>query len=634
MTTLPQPPDLPPGSDEALIPAVIYAAKSTDDLRGSIETQIADCEAMAMHEGWNVVGVYYDEAASAYHGNRGAELARARAHAERLVVDHSQSVLVVQHTDRLARGDGIAAQHLVEILLWARKAGVRIRSVQDDSTGENLLMAVVMGERNHEDSRRKAAATSAGRRRAAERGEPCGSVPDGYMVERTAHGAMIARTVLKNPERIEVYTLLWDMAREGATVIQIVAELARRGYRTAPYHARPRSFTATRVGQVWKNCFYAGLMRSRGEIIGNGNWQAYVDPDEWYRLQRERSGRARHRSRPVGRPQTGLLAGLARCECGGAMIVQRAGRRKDGSRRRTYVCREHMHSAGACLVRPFDATEVERTVVGGLDKLLIDADSWADALLAGREAEIERLTTFVQEAANEVARCERRIEELTARYDRAQESGDEAEIALAKRAWEKHRKTAARAEIRQRAAEDALVAASAQADGDSEAMRARTWQSLFSDLDAVKQDRAALNQALRRWFSDFVLRREDGELRIVPILSEDAANQLFTELGEDRAPADAPAISVILTPPGQTPGLEDGRIIGYDDDPVIAGQRFAKGRCPISVATEVLTAESVGQSDMRPPYRLPHNTQPGSWRGTAGGSPRRSRTAPPARSRL
>ena len=48
------------------IPAVIYAAKSTEDTRGSIPTQLADCRKMAEREGWQIVDEYQDEAASAW----------------------------------------------------------------------------------------------------------------------------------------------------------------------------------------------------------------------------------------------------------------------------------------------------------------------------------------------------------------------------------------------------------------------------------------------------------------------------------------------------------------------------------------------------------------------------------------
>jgi DNA invertase Pin-like site-specific DNA recombinase len=631
MATLPKSSDREAENAGRNVPAVIYAAKSTEDPRGSIDTQIANCKSLCASDGLTVAETYSDEAKSAYHGSRGEGLERAREHAKALAIEHGTCAIVVQHTDRLARGDGVVAEHLVGLLLWARKAGVCIRSVEDDSTGENLLMAAVMGERNHEDSKRKAAATSAGRRRAAERGEWCGSVPDGYATERTPHGAIIVRRVVMHPERREVYRLLWDMATDGATVNQIVADFAKRGYRTAPHRARPRPFDATRIDKALTNCFYAGLMRSRGEIIDTGPWEPYVSAEDWHRLQRERSKRARHRPQSVGRPPTGLLARLARCECGGAMIQQRSGARKDGSRRRTYTCKEHMHGAGACSVRPFDAEEVERTVLGGLDMLLVDAGAWAKALLMGRNAQHARLAAVVDEATREAADCERAIEQLAMRYDAALEAGDQAEIDLTKRAWTERRKTAERAVVRQRAAEDALADAGEQIAEDGEAALAWMWQALSGDLDAVRNERAALNAALRRWFSDFVLSREDGELRIVPVLSTDAATQLFAELGEGCVSADAPKISVVATPPWEEP---EGRVIGYDIDPEIAGRQLGKGRWTISVTTGALTAGMSDQPDRQPPSHLPHNTRQGSWRDTAGGRPPRSRTRPPAPARL
>jgi DNA invertase Pin-like site-specific DNA recombinase len=147
--------------------AVAYGAKSTADTHGSIATQLADCRAMAGREGWDVAGEYTDEAHSGWSGDRGPGLAAAMEHAER-----AKGVLLVQHTDRLARGDGVKARHLIELYLWAAKAGVALRSVQDDATCENLIMAAVMGERNSEDSRRKSLAVAAGMKRRAEAGKP------------------------------------------------------------------------------------------------------------------------------------------------------------------------------------------------------------------------------------------------------------------------------------------------------------------------------------------------------------------------------------------------------------------------------------------------------------------------------
>src|SRR4051794_24894327 len=165
--------------------AVIYAAKSTDDKRGSLDTQVDDCRALADREKWEVIGLergFRDEAKSAYRGNRGDDLARAMAHAER-----ERCALIVQHSDRLARGDGDQARHLVEIVLWARKRGVRLMSVQDPQTfdGMGYVYAALMGDRNHDDSARKSKAVTAGLKRRAERGKAVGALPIGYTAAAT-----------------------------------------------------------------------------------------------------------------------------------------------------------------------------------------------------------------------------------------------------------------------------------------------------------------------------------------------------------------------------------------------------------------------------------------------------------------
>lgn len=69
---------------ETVMSAVLYGAKSTTDHAGSIGTQLDDCRAMAEREGRNVVSEFSDEAASAYHGNRGEGLQSAMDLAARL----------------------------------------------------------------------------------------------------------------------------------------------------------------------------------------------------------------------------------------------------------------------------------------------------------------------------------------------------------------------------------------------------------------------------------------------------------------------------------------------------------------------------------------------------------------------
>lgn len=84
---------------------VIYAAKSTEDRHGSIPDQIAECRRFAA-ERWTIAATYQDEGFSAYTGNRGPELGQTKADVSRLAKDHGEAILLVWHSDRLARGAG------------------------------------------------------------------------------------------------------------------------------------------------------------------------------------------------------------------------------------------------------------------------------------------------------------------------------------------------------------------------------------------------------------------------------------------------------------------------------------------------------------------------------------------------
>ena len=90
-------------------PAVLYAAKSTEDKRGSIPGQLKATRANAESEGRRVLGEgYQDEGFSAYSGNRGPGLEQAKQAAITAATEHGEAELWVQHSDRIARGAGDA----------------------------------------------------------------------------------------------------------------------------------------------------------------------------------------------------------------------------------------------------------------------------------------------------------------------------------------------------------------------------------------------------------------------------------------------------------------------------------------------------------------------------------------------
>jgi hypothetical protein len=85
------------------IPCILYAAKSTEDRRGSIPDQLHDCREALTRAGERVlVAEYSDEARSAFLGDRGPGLSDAMQHVEDLAREHHAAELWAQHSDRPA----------------------------------------------------------------------------------------------------------------------------------------------------------------------------------------------------------------------------------------------------------------------------------------------------------------------------------------------------------------------------------------------------------------------------------------------------------------------------------------------------------------------------------------------------
>jgi DNA invertase Pin-like site-specific DNA recombinase len=402
-----------------VVACVVYAAKSTEDRRGSIADQIRECtEAIAADPRRKVVSEYTDEGFSAYSGSRGPGLVGAISHVEELAGEGREAELWAQHSDRLARGDGRSARHAVEIALWALKRDVRVRTIQDPDTFRDLLYAVVTGQRNHEDSRRKGLATAAGMRRAAERGECIGTRPDGYMFAiEISESGIIKRRLQIDPKRRLIIETIFRLALRGKRTGEIARALNDAGGLTKSLvrSRQPRSWTCHSILSVLRNPRYAGLATLKGEVIGHGNWPAYITERQHRRI---RTGLAERRPPPRYRPvECYLLARLARCGfCESPLHVLTGLERKDGTLARRYTCSSHRRDRdkGRCDALPIDADVVEAMFAAAMAVLLSDdslsmtaesqpaagpTGSWAQsaerqqvlaAMLTGGEEEIDQ----------------------------------------------------------------------------------------------------------------------------------------------------------------------------------------------------------------------------------------------------
>jgi hypothetical protein len=384
------------------IPCVVYAAKSTQDTRGSIPDQIKECsEAIDADPLRELVTDYKDEAVSGYRKDRGQGLADAIEHCEDLATQHGICELWVQHSDRLARGDGRTARHTVEIALWALKADVRVRTIQDPDTFRDLLYAVVTGQRNNEDSRRKALSSQSGRRRAIARGQPMGQPPDGYLCLRHLDsGGRVERELVVDPDREALLELIFRLALRGRSCSQIARAVNKRGWLTKPGKRGlvPKPFEETRIRYILRNPSYAGLGAYKGEVLARDCWSGYITE-----RQHERLCKAHPKAPPgTGRKRTRrrfLLAGLACCgECGRKLYVVSGITRLDGTRRRSYVCASRLQGAGIahCANLAMDAHVIEAMLITSLPALLdrepnLPTSQGRYARIAGRALQSQRV---------------------------------------------------------------------------------------------------------------------------------------------------------------------------------------------------------------------------------------------------
>jgi DNA invertase Pin-like site-specific DNA recombinase len=504
--------------------AVIYAAKSTKDAKGSIPDQLADGRDKAKELDLPVVAEFHDEDKSAYHGNRGDGLLKAMAECERI----APCALIVQRSDRLARGDVKKAQHLSEVVVWAIRHDVTLISVLDpsafpDTTDPNmkLILGGIAGMSGNQESAKRSESVKKGIARTVERGEWRGSAaPEGFVIRKDDGGE--TRWIEKHPEDSEKFDLIWRLDLEGRSAMAISLELDRRGWMTRPSrrNLEPQRFSVQRVRRILNSPTQAGQQVLGGKTY-DAAWEGYIDPETFWRRKAERAGRApKHGG---GRPQKHprLLAHLAVCGLCGAPAQAASGTRprNDGSRRRLYVCKNHRYhhrdSPGWCPARPWEASAVDAAILTSIEVLLGDATRLREQLETGQRAEREKLERIAAEAAEAVQAAERAAELATQEFADAEDADERAllkDAAMVKRAEAKKERTRADAAL------DALNAE--QPEPDTEGAMVAMWTRLQEQITAAGGDVKVLNAALRESFAKFEL-HPDG--RLVPTISPDAA---------------------------------------------------------------------------------------------------------------
>jgi DNA invertase Pin-like site-specific DNA recombinase len=330
--------------------AAIYARISLDKAGEAtgVGRQIDDCRHLADLEGWSIDEVLVDNDLSAYSGACRPEYERLLGLVRRREID----VIVAYHPDRLYR----RLADLVELTKVVASAGVEIRTVAaghvDLNTASGRFTAQVLGAAAEHESARIGERVSAKHRQNAERGNAHGGGRS-YGYRRVAQGQIEVV-----PQEASVIREAAARVLAGQSLASIVVDFNERGIQSA----HGKKWRPGSLGMILKSGRIAGLRESKGEVVGEANWEPILDRATWEQV----SSRLTHA--PIGRrPKVNLLAGMCRCaECGSAMaaVSERMDKElKPGRRppRRTIACdKANRHGCGSNTVK---ADYVEQIVI-------------------------------------------------------------------------------------------------------------------------------------------------------------------------------------------------------------------------------------------------------------------------------
>jgi DNA invertase Pin-like site-specific DNA recombinase len=304
--------------------AAIYTRISSnpDDDKLGVQRQEADARKLCAKNGWTVVEVFCDNDRSAFSQRKHRPAYQAMLDTIRA---GKIDIIVAWHPDRLHR----QTRELVQFIDLVNLHGVRVETVSagpyDLSTPSGRVTARILGSVAEFESEHKSARIKRKLEANAADGRPHGGErPFGWQEDR--------RTLCDGEAAIVRDATARVIA--GESVRSIAKSLNDAGITTS-------------TGLPWRDVFVrrmimrprnAGLRSYHGEVVGAGQWEPIVSPEDFYQAHAILSNPAR-RTHPAHGGRVHLLSTIARCGvCGGPVTVGK-GRAYKGVRKSIYRCR-------------------------------------------------------------------------------------------------------------------------------------------------------------------------------------------------------------------------------------------------------------------------------------------------------
>jgi hypothetical protein len=174
----------------------------------------------------------------------------------------------------------------------------------------------VIGERNHEDSRRKSEAVKAGKHRRAVRGLYAGGdAPYGLRYQRKGE----ERTLVPDGAELPIVLRICEEYARGSSELGIAKRLNADGILTPNGAARWHPST---IRRILTNPIYVSELEVDGERVPS-KIEPIVSRELWERCQARRKALATTKGKGRGRPPAGpflFTGGSLRCGCDSAMV--------------------------------------------------------------------------------------------------------------------------------------------------------------------------------------------------------------------------------------------------------------------------------------------------------------------------
>jgi DNA invertase Pin-like site-specific DNA recombinase len=391
------------------IPVVVLGVRSQDEEPGkdSAGDQVRIAREAALREPGRFVYSEHVDHGSGFRGNRGKDAQEAMDNARQAVAEHGRAELWVFKSERLGRGSGRKdeARSVLEVYVDMRRAGVDLRSAEDDAYFTNPMLVGVADEMAHKYAKDLSAHVRRGLAERKRAGKPVGPIPLGFTSTFVLdeHGKVVQDTKGKPiTERIIdlvagplVERIFWLIER-GATYGDVARTLNAEGIRTRPRGKAKNgsAWTSATVREIVLNSAYAG----------EKGYPVLIDPDRWHAIVGRLNGMGKT---PPKRRQGGrklvdpayFLRGIALCgKCGaslytreqalGPKLPKEPGQRRASRKQiRVYVCRNRREGTRLCDAPAIPAALIEDHVLRHLDSFVDSAGEWINQQIALREGE-------------------------------------------------------------------------------------------------------------------------------------------------------------------------------------------------------------------------------------------------------